>query len=182
VLRCRCDPRRSTAVARASLALVAVALTFCRVPSATAQMAPQASAALRISGKVERPLVMREADLHALPHTRLTVVDDKGTRITYEGVPVVELLRRAGAPLGAQLRGVGMRSYVIVKAADGYQVVFALPEFDPDFTDRVIILADRRNGNALASPEGPFRLIVAEEKRHARWVRDVTTLDVEQAQ
>ena len=75
-----------------------------------------------------------------------------------------------------------MRSYVIVEASDGYHAVFALPEFDPDFTDRVIILADRRDGRALPSPEGPFRVIVEGEKRHARWVREVTNLDVEQAQ
>jgi hypothetical protein len=74
-----------------------------------------------------------------------------------------------------------MRLYVIVEAADGYQAVFALSEFDPDFTDRVIILADRRDGKPLPPPEGPFRLVVAGEKRHARWVRGVTTLDVEQA-
>jgi hypothetical protein len=59
--------------------------------------------------------------------------------------------------------------------------VFALPEFDPDFTDRVIILADRRYRHALAAKEGPFRLIVAGEKRHARWVREVTALDIEEA-
>jgi hypothetical protein len=59
--------------------------------------------------------------------------------------------------------------------------VFALPEFDPDFTDRVIILADRRDRHALAAKEGPFRQIVAGEKRHARWVREVTALDIEEA-
>jgi hypothetical protein len=112
---------------------------------------------------------------------RLTVTDDKGASVTYEGVSAVELLRRAGAPLGKQLKGPRLRLYVIVEASDGYQVVFALPEFDPDFTDRVILLADRRDGHALASPEGPFRLIVAGEKRHARWVREVTSLDVREA-
>jgi DMSO/TMAO reductase YedYZ molybdopterin-dependent catalytic subunit len=165
---------------RASLALICVALVFGCLPSASAQTPPPAS--LRVTGKVERPLVISEADLQALPRKRLTVTDDKGTRVTYDGVPVVDLLRRAGAPLGAQLRGVRMRSYVIVEASDGYHAVFALPEFDPDFTDRVIILADRRDGRALPSPEGPFRVIVEGEKRHARWVREVTNLDVEQAQ
>ena len=67
-----------------------------------------------------------------------------------------------------------MKLYVMVSASDGYRVVFALAEFDPDFTDRIVILADRRDGHALAPPEGPFRLVVAEEKRHARWVREVT--------
>jgi DMSO/TMAO reductase YedYZ molybdopterin-dependent catalytic subunit len=163
-----------------SLALICVAIAVGSSPSARAQTPPPAS--LRITGKVRRPLVISETDLQALPRKRLTVTDDKGARVTYDGVPVVELLRRAETPLGKQLRGLQMRLYVIVRASDGYQAVFALPEFDPDFTDRVIILADEQDGHALLSPEGPFRLIVDGEKRRARWVREVTTLDVEQAQ
>jgi len=180
VLRASLTRLCSTASARASLALICFALVFGCSPSASAQTSFPVS--LRITGKVERPLVIGEADLQVLPRKRLTVTDDKGARVSYDGVPVVELLRRAGAPLGKQLRGARMTCYVIVEASDGYHAVFALPEFDLDFTDRVIILADRRDGHAMPSPEGPFRLIVAGEKRHARWVREVTNLDVEQAQ
>lgn len=149
--------------------------------SAHAQGTPSPSAQVRITGKVEHPLILRESNLQALPRKSLTVTDEHGTRVTYEGVPVEELLRRAGAPLGKQLRGLQMRLYVAVDAADGYQAVFALPEFDSGFTDRVIILADRRDGHAISAPQGPFRLIVPGEKRHARWVREVTVLDVEEA-
>ena len=39
--------------------------------------------------------------------------------------------------------------------------VFALPEFDVGFTDRVILLADRRQGHALGAVEGPLRLELA---------------------
>jgi hypothetical protein len=59
--------------------------------------------------------------------------------------------------------------------------VFALPEFDPDFTDRVIVMAVRRDGKTIGSSEGPLRIVVPGEKRHARWVKQVTALDVEQA-
>jgi hypothetical protein len=72
----------------------------------------------------------------------VTVSDDQGMKAVYAGTPVAELLKRAGAPLGTELRGPHMKLYVVVKAADGYEAVFALPEFDPDFTDRVILLAD----------------------------------------
>ena len=139
-------------------------------------------ATLRITGKIDHPLVVRIADLQALSRKRVAVTDDRGARVTYEGVPVVELLRRAGVPLGNRLRGAQMKFYVVVDASDGYQVVFALPEFDPGFTDRVILLADRRDGHPLSAPEGPFRIVVPGEKRHARWVREVTNLDIEQAQ
>jgi hypothetical protein len=44
--------------------------------------------------KVERPLALSDADLQALPRKRLAVTDQKWTPVTYDGVPVVELLRR----------------------------------------------------------------------------------------
>jgi hypothetical protein len=71
-----------------------------------------------------------------------------------------------------------MRLYVLVKARDGYAAVFALPEFDAGFTDRVILLADRRDGHPLDAVEGPLRLVVPDEKRRARWVRQVIDIQV----
>jgi DMSO/TMAO reductase YedYZ molybdopterin-dependent catalytic subunit len=177
VPRCWSGPLRAAAVTYVSL----VALAFIASGPAHAQTALPLNATLRVTGKVERPLALSEADLQALPRKRLAVTDEKGTPVVYDGVPVVELLRRAGAPLGKRLRGPQMKLYVTADAADGYRVVFALTEFDPDFTDRTIILADRRDGHVLAPPEGPFRLVVAGDKRHARWVREVTVLDIEEA-
>jgi hypothetical protein len=139
------------------------------------------NATLRIEGKIERPLLLRPADLQALPRRHLMVTDDRGAYVTYEGVAILKLLERAGAPLGKQLRGAQMRFYVIVGGSDRYQVVFALPEFDPGFTDRVILLADQRDGHLLSAPEGPFCIVVPGEKRHARWVREVINIDIEQA-
>jgi len=165
-----------------SFAFTCVALAFIASGAVWGQTPPPANTTLRVTGKVERPLVLGESDLQALPRKHLSVTDEKGAPVTYDGVPVVELLRKAGVPLSKQLKGPQMKLYVIVDAADGYRVVFALPEFDPDFTDRVIILADRRDGHVMAPPQGPFRLVVAGEKRHARWVREVTALDVEEAQ
>jgi hypothetical protein len=40
---------------------------------------------LRVTGKVERPLVIREVDLQVLPHKSLAVNDDKGAHVTYDG-------------------------------------------------------------------------------------------------
>ena len=71
-----------------------------------------------------------------------------------------------------------MKLYVLVKARDGYAAVFALPEFDLGFTDRVIVLADQRDGHPLGNVEGPLRIIVPGEKRHARWVRQVIDIEI----
>ena len=64
------------------------------------------------------------------------------------------------------------------KLADKYRIVFSLPEIDPTFTDRVILLATRRDGKPLSEQEGPLRLIVPDDKRPARWVRQVRMLTI----
>ena len=79
-----------------------------------------------------------------------------GAKATYAGVPVLELLKRAGAPLGKELSGPNMTICVVASGSDGYKVVFTLAEFAPGFTDEVIILADHRDGQALNAREGPL--------------------------
>ncbi len=68
--------------------------------------------------------------------------------------------------------------YARVSAADGYRVVFALAELDPASRNDVPIVAASCDGNALDAKDGPFRLIVPGEKRPARWVRQVTAIDL----
>jgi len=56
---------------------------------------------------------------------------------------------------------------VAVTGADGYRVVFGVAEFDPAFTDRVAILADRKDGAPLPANAAPFQLVLTNEKRPA---------------
>ncbi|MFO1003408.1 MAG: hypothetical protein U0936_24000 [Planctomycetaceae bacterium] len=65
-----------------------------------------------------------------------------------------------------------------VRAKDEYRVVFSLCEFDPVFTDRMILLADEQDGKPLNEENGPFQIIVPGEKRRARWVRQVNRIRV----
>ena len=55
-------------------------------------------------------------------------------------------------------------------------MVFTLPELDSLFTDKVVLLADRRNGKPLSEKEGPVRIVVPDEKRQARWIRQVKSI------
>ncbi|WP_254448541.1 hypothetical protein [Spirosoma rhododendri] len=68
-----------------------------------------------------------------------------------------------------------------MKAADGYEVVFALAELDPDFSTRTILLADSVDGAPLADGMGPYRVVVPGEKKPARWIRQVTEMAVKLA-
>ncbi len=134
---------------------------------------------VRVSGAVAEPLALSLQDLAAMPRTKVTAKEHDSSA-TYEGVTLTEILRKAGAPLGKLLRGKALASYVVVTAHDGYRVVFALPELDPDFTDasQQIILADIVDGRPLTEKQGPVRIVVPLEKKGARWVRMVESIEV----
>jgi hypothetical protein len=66
----------------------------------------------------------------------------------------------------------------VVRAADGYAVVFGLAELDPGTRADRIILADTVDGAPLAAEDGPFRLVAGGDVRPARSVRQVSALQV----
>jgi DMSO/TMAO reductase YedYZ molybdopterin-dependent catalytic subunit len=118
------------------------------------------------------------AEIEAMPRTKLAVKDRDGATNTFDGVLLHEILLQVEAPHGELLRGEALTLSVVVRAKDGYAVVFSLAELDPLFTDRRVLLAFRRDGEALDSHSGPLRLVIPEEKRRGRWVRQVTELQI----
>jgi DMSO/TMAO reductase YedYZ molybdopterin-dependent catalytic subunit len=155
--------------------LLVVAASLLIVASAAAQQNT-----LRIGGMVAHPQVLTAAEIASLPHQTISASahNQKGD---YSGVPLTELLKRAGVASGEALRGPELAKYVVVTGADGYRAVFALAELDSAFTDRVVLLVDSRDGKPLPDNAAPFQLIVPGEKRPARWVRQVVSIDVREA-
>ena len=76
------------------------------------------------------------------------------------------------------MRGDRLAEFMMIHAADGYRVLFSLAEVDPMFRERPLLICYRKNGAALPDEEGPLRVVVADEKRHARWVRQVTAIEL----
>jgi len=87
-------------------------------------------------------------------------------------------LERGGVGFGETLRGKRLASCLLVEAADGYRVVIALPEIDAAFTDKQIVLAFLKDGKPLDDKDGPYRIVMPDEKRMARWVKQVTALKI----
>ncbi len=160
------------------VAIISSLLIFLSWTPASVFAQPSPAIVLRVSGEVRTHLELSASDLAAFQRKTISVDDDHGTRVGYGGVDAAEILRRAGAPLGKELKGPNMTLGVVAIASDGYRVLFSLTEFDAAFKDRAILVADRRDGKPLDEREGPIRLVVAGDKRHARWVRKLTTLDV----
>jgi DMSO/TMAO reductase YedYZ molybdopterin-dependent catalytic subunit len=133
---------------------------------------------VEVTGAVPAPRPLAIADLRALPRTSVVVSERDGSPATYEGVELVEVLRAAGLDLGAALRGPVLGYVLVVEAADGYRAPFSLGEVDPELTGRTVLLADLRNGAPLEGDLGPLRLVVPDDRRPARWVRQVTAVRV----
>ena len=130
-----------------------------------------------VTGDVPKPLTLKAEDLAAMPREKASVPEQDGTQVEYEGVPLREVLKLAGLPLG-KLRGKSLSTYILAKAHDGYQVVFTLGEIDAEFGNEQILVADKRDGKSLFGYQGPFRLTVPKDKAGARSVRMLETLQV----
>ncbi len=139
---------------------------------------PTAPATLTVGGDLPSQLVLKAEDLLKMPREKVAIPDADGTKVEYEGVPLREILKRAGAPMEKELRGKALASYVLAKAHDGYQVVFTLAEVAPEFANEPILVADKRDGKPLFGYQGPFRLVCPNDKAGARSVRMLETLEL----
>ncbi len=141
--------------------------------------APKSTAALiQITGEVPKPQSISPEEFAKLPRSSLRARAHDGIEHQYEGVAMVDVLATAGVPTGKDLRGLAMALYVVVEASDNYRAVFSLAELDRSITDRVTLLADRRDGQPLPAKDGPLLVVVPGEKKHARWVKQVVRLKV----
>ena len=138
----------------------------------------RAKPSLAVRGEVAQPLKLDPGDLARMARRSVKVKDHDGRESVYDGVVVADILKKAGVKQGKDLRGEFLAAYLLVEAADGYRVVFSLPELDEAYTDRIVLLADRKDGKPLSDHEGPFRIVVPDEKRPARWIRQVTALTI----
>lgn len=162
--------------------LAAAVLILANVCSLAQQPATKATAGpadVKIGGTVTTPLVLTAADLKGMPRTTVRVENEHAQKAeVYEGVLVQDILKKAGAAMGAKLRGPAMATYVLAEAADDYRVVFSLTEFDSEFQNSEILLADTVDGAAITPDQGPFRLVVPHDKRPARWIKMLKSLTV----
>lgn len=162
------------------LALFIFSLTFSVSAQNTADktVSPQnAEAILRVEadGKTTE---FKKSDLAKLPRREVKAKTHDGKETTFGGVDLREVLKLAGVKFGEEGKKTNLTSYLIVEAADNYRAVFAMLELEPNFTDKVIILADTNEGKTLRKDKGNWQLIVPDEKKQARWVRQVVKLIV----
>jgi hypothetical protein len=132
---------------------------------------------LAIQKEDGKQTVLARSDIESLPHVKVTT-HDSDAPTTFEGVALKSVLEKAGVEFGHSMRGKRLASCLLVEAADGYRAVIAFPEMDPDFTDKQMVLAFLQDGKPLDAKAGAYRIVIPDEKRMARWVRQVTKLKI----
>lgn len=132
---------------------------------------------LRVEGAVKTPLALTAEDLAKMPRTTAKFERD-GEINTYEGVLLYDILVKAGIPLGREMPGKPMASYILATASDGYQVVFAVPEVDPVFEGARVLVADKRDSGPLLAVQKPLQLIAPQDKLHARSMWSLAKIEV----
>ncbi|HEY0977248.1 MAG TPA: hypothetical protein VGE21_07235 [Flavobacteriales bacterium] len=121
-----------------------------------------------VSGERMRGLFMHEA----------VVVSRDGERHTYRGPLLRNVLITACPSVGALDKHGMVASAVKVMAADGFTAVIAGMEMDSTFQAKPVILAIDRDGAPLDGHQGPFQLIVPDDLRHSRNVRNVRSIEL----
>jgi hypothetical protein len=167
-----------------AFAIPVLALVLCGgTPAAVAQQmehsAPSApSTRLTIKTYEGKTLTVTPEELAALPHKSVSVFNAHSkTNETCSGVPLADLLSKAGVPLGEAVRGKLFMVGVVAAGTDGYGVLYSLAEVDPAIHTGDVIVADTVDGKKL-DKDGAFKMVSSEERRPARWVRNLTSISV----
>jgi hypothetical protein len=128
------------------------------------------------------PITLTATNVKALPHVSVTIHNSHtNADETYSGVRLSDLLAKIGAPLGNELRGKALADYVVAMGSDGYKAVLALGEVDSSFHPGEVLVADTMDGKPLDAHSGPFKLVVTEDKRPARSVRNLISIELKEA-
>ncbi len=142
-----------------------------------AKVSSPANASVKVLGEDGKSEALDAVTLAKMPQHEVHA-EAHGKAVTCAGANLGDVVAKVGAPQGEALRGKALALFVRVSGRDGYQAVYSLAELDPAMHDNVPILTARCDGSALDEKDGPFRIVYPGEKRPARWVRQVLTVEL----
>ena len=115
-------------------------------------------------------------DLSSMPQTRVTVHNGHNNRDeVYTGVALHDLLSASGLPFTKETQRTYLRSYLRAQGTDFYFALYSAAEVSPDLNTSSVIVATQVDGRDLGT-EGSFKLVSTEDKRPARWVRNLVSI------
>ncbi|HEY1577859.1 MAG TPA: hypothetical protein VGF82_12390 [Terracidiphilus sp.] len=136
------------------------------------------STQLKIRGLEGKSITLSPEEFAALPHKSVSVFNAHSKiNEKYSGVSLPDLLAKVGVPLGEHVRGKLFLTGIVAEGTDNYDVLYTLAEVDPSIHTGDVIVADSVNDHKL-DKDGAFKMVSTEEKRPARWVRNLTSITV----
>jgi hypothetical protein len=168
--------RRSAAPLLAFILLSSSLLLVAQQMEHSAPATP--STQLTIKTYEGKTLTLSPSELAALPHKTVAVFNaHTKAQEQYAGVPLADLLAKVGVPTGEDVRGKLFLVGIVASGTDGYGVLYSLAEVDPAIHTGEVIVADTLDGQKLGK-DGAFKMVSSEERRPARWVRNLTSISV----
>ncbi|WP_348260740.1 molybdopterin-dependent oxidoreductase [Telmatobacter sp. DSM 110680] len=170
--------------ARTSIVLILAVSSYTRAQQTgqTVEMnhatASVQSKQLAVRGLDGKSVTFTLADLAMLPHKTISVYNEHTkTNERYSGVELIELLQKVGTPQGESVKGKLFMTAVVAEGADHYCVIYTLAEVDPSIHTGDVLVADSIEGHPL-DKDGAFKMVSTEERRPARWVRNLAQISV----
>lgn len=126
-----------------------------------------------------RSMALTVAQIEAMPQKTVTVHNAHAKADeTYAGVALGDLLARFGLAVAThEGERKAEKSYVRAEGTDHYFVLYSTVEVEGAMHTGDVIVATKLNGKALGE-DGSFKLVSTEDKKPARWVRNLSAISV----
>ncbi len=116
------------------------------------------------------------AKLGGMERVEVKVTED-GRSVTYSGVPLASIPGPGTKnPMTMPTLRALSDAVLLVRGSDGYQAAVSATAVAMDPKGERYLLAVARDGQPLAEGQGPVRLIIPADPKHARWVRQVVAI------
>lgn len=164
---------------RAAVVSIAAALAMNLLADTACAHEPAGHQRASVPGRAPSPIsVPLDAPSRATLQRHPVPVPGDGRTLQCEGVALSALLQVSGAMPDTPLDTAHLDRYVLVSARTGERAVFSLGELDPTLGTRAVYLLDRCDGAPLDDDDGPLRLLVADDTRPARSLRQIDAITV----
>lgn len=124
-----------------------------------------------------QPVPVTAELLAGLPEVEASFTAHEKTQ-SCTGPTLASVVGKMGVPQGKDARGEVLATGIVVRARDGYTVLFSIGELDTMLGASKAIVATKCDGKALSAEDGPYRLAVPGEQRAARSVRQLESLTI----
>ena len=118
------------------------------------------------------------ADLYAMPQHSMTVHNSHSdSDESYTGVSLADLLAKYGLTVTGDGAKQVYHSYVRAEGTDGYFVIFSASELESTLHTGDSLIALTLAGKPLQQ-DGRLKMVLAGERKPARWIRNLQTLSI----